>query len=121
MQFGEFQSAFQLSVALNLVFSAFETIRAPFIVKARAELDALSRDILGSRRELTDVTDYSKTGVETVDPVLITAIAAEQEHCEQAANLDFSNSISLWRRMKPATVVFSRNRGKFRSGPSAAV
>src|SRR5277367_543080 len=31
----------------------------------------------------------------------------------KSANLDFSNSISLWRRMKPATAVFSGNRGKF--------
>jgi hypothetical protein len=29
------------------------------------------------------------------------------------ANLDFSNSICLWRRMKPATAVFSGNKGKF--------
>jgi len=29
------------------------------------------------------------------------------------ANLDFSNSISLWRRMKPATAVFSGNKSKF--------
>jgi hypothetical protein len=28
-------------------------------------------------------------------------------------NLDFSNSISLWRRMKPATAVFSGNKSKF--------
>jgi hypothetical protein len=28
-------------------------------------------------------------------------------------SLDFSNSISLWRRMKPETAVFSGNRGKF--------
>jgi hypothetical protein len=28
-------------------------------------------------------------------------------------SLDFSNSISLWRRMKPATAVSSGNRGKF--------
>jgi hypothetical protein len=28
-------------------------------------------------------------------------------------NLDFSNSISLWRRMKSATAVFSGNKGKF--------
>ncbi len=28
-------------------------------------------------------------------------------------SLDFSNSICLWRRMKPATAVFSGNKGKF--------
>jgi hypothetical protein len=28
-------------------------------------------------------------------------------------NLDFSNSISLWRRMKPATAIFSGNKGEF--------
>ena len=31
----------------------------------------------------------------------------------KAASLDFSNSISLWRRMKSATAVFSGNKGKF--------
>src|SRR5271170_635511 len=31
----------------------------------------------------------------------------------RAANLDFSNSISLCRRMKPATAVFWGNKGKF--------
>src|SRR5271168_4637258 len=29
------------------------------------------------------------------------------------SSLDFSNSISLWRRIKPATAVFSGNKGKF--------
>jgi outer membrane immunogenic protein len=36
-------------------------------------------------------------------------------------NLDFSNSISLWRRMKPATAVFSGDKGQIGSGRSAVV
>jgi hypothetical protein len=39
----------------------------------------------------------------------------------QPLNLDFSNSISLWRRMKPATAVFSGNKGQIGSGRSAVV
>src|SRR5271167_3003580 len=50
---------------------------------------------------------------------LITSIVAIS--AVEVLNLDFSNSISLWRRMKPATAIFSGNKGQIRTGRSAVV
>jgi hypothetical protein len=75
--------------------------------------------------ELSDIREFFDSGVMDIDHHYKTQrlidLAADDEtkallirvSDSSGLSLDFSNSISLWRRMKPATAVSSGNRGKF--------
>jgi hypothetical protein len=64
---------------------------------------------------------YGRTSTRAADALYLPGRMPQPENCPSGPSLDFSNSISLWRRMKPATAVFSGNKGQIGSGRSAVV
>src|SRR5271154_5678133 len=80
----------------NVRPSLFVAIRSPPLISFHNSLRLISSHLQASDMENRYVGGGGSTG-----------------RGRSGSSLDFSNSISLWRRMKPATAVFSGNRGKF--------
>jgi hypothetical protein len=93
---------------------AVDLAERPTVAAPSAEGDQPVVAALTARIETLEA-EFAK--VEAAAAVQRADFERERERCErlmaEVLNLDFSNSISLWRRMKPATAIFSGNKGEF--------